>query len=94
MTTIPDHLSAEKTSPFFVENMPQVRVSVDGVEYTGDVIEYCISAGWAKVWVKTEQGSPIRGGRGGLRQKMKRGKVIVWLKSDPIPFGALKDMAA
>lgn len=87
---IPDHLSAEKNSPFFVQDMPQVRVSVNGVEYTGDVIEYCISAGWAKVWVKNG-GDALRGKRNGFQAKMKRGKVVVWIATDPVPFGALAD---
>ena len=91
MTKVPDRLCAESSSPFFVKDHPLVRVSVDGVEFTGAVLEYCISKGWAKI-IRTDPktGNPIQSVRGGrVSVKMRHGIVQVWLASDPIPPGAI-----
>jgi len=85
-----DRLSAEP-GPFYVKDHPMVRVSIDGVEYTGRVMEYCISKGWAKVLrldAKGEVQRSVRGGRASCT--MKHGKIMVWLASDPTPTGAIR----
>jgi hypothetical protein len=93
MTAIPDRLSADSASPYFVKQMPVVRITVDGIEFTGRVLEYCISKGWAKViTIDKETGKAVQSVRGGRAStKMKHGTVVVWRAVDPIPEGALAD---
>lgn len=87
---IPDRLCADSASQFFIKDHPMVRVSVDGVEYTGRVLEYCISSGWAKIITLGPDGKAVASVRGGRAScKMKHGTVVVWLASDPIPPGAI-----
>lgn len=87
---VPDRLSSASTSPYFVKNHPLVRISVNGIEYTGRVLEYCISAGWAMVLkVDDKTNDPLPGKKGRPKYGMKRGSVIVWFASDPVPEGAI-----
>jgi hypothetical protein len=87
---VPDRLCAEKTSSFYIANHPLVRISVNGIEFTGRVLEYCISKGWAKVINVKEDGSAMQSVRGGrVSCKMKHGKVVVWFACDLPPEGAI-----
>lgn len=89
---IPDRLCGYKDSPFYQDPMPDVRVTVNGVEFTGRVVEYCISSGWAKVLYADANGQPmkaIKSGRSRPSCKMKHGTVVVWRSCDPVPAGAI-----
>lgn len=86
----PDRLSAWD-GPYHVKDHPLVRISIDGVEATGSVVEYCISEGWAKVLKTNPKGEPLHGKRGGTSTRMRKGKIVVWFATDPIPDDALKD---
>ncbi|MGO1297234.1 MAG: DUF3297 family protein [Vibrio sp.] len=48
--TLPDHLSGNSRSPFFVAECfeHQIGIKLNGKERT-DVEEYCISEGWVKI---------------------------------------------
>lgn len=87
---IADRLCVERHSPHFVKDHHPVRISIDGVEVTGTVIEYCISKGWARVHkaggIETSPGK-----RGATSTKMRRGKIVVWYEGAPVPHGALTD---
>ena len=47
---LPDHLSIDPSSPFFVREVfdHDIGIRLNGKE-RGDVEEYCVSEGWAKV---------------------------------------------
>lgn len=89
---IPDRLCADKNSQFHIADCPLVRISVDGIEFTGRVLEYCISSGWAMVLkVDKDTGDPIPGKKGRPSFTTKRGKVVVWWGGEPVPPGAIAE---
>ena len=86
---IPDHLSGAPSSPYYNKDFLNCRVSIDGIEYTGQVLEYNIPKGWAMVLKLDDQREPQKGRKKRPSARMKRGKVVVWMPDDPVPEGAL-----
>lgn len=78
---IPDRLSTQEGAPHYkgkkiCENL---RVSIDGVEQLGSVIEYCISKGWVRVLDYDAAGKPkLNLIKTALATKLVRGKIEVW----------------
>jgi hypothetical protein len=58
----PDRLSTERKSPFFdrdaLDRKPVVYINEE--KHTDDVVEYCISGGWARVIQKDEAGNMLK----------------------------------
>lgn len=89
---IPDRLSAFP-GPHFHKDHPPVRITVDGVEYTGRVVEFCVSKGWVRHLVLDDDGDPIMASDGkSCRIKWKHGRVAVWLLDAEPPAHALTPM--
>lgn len=88
---VPDRLCAQKDSRFYVHNHPEVRVSIDGVDFTGRVVEFCISGRWARVISLDAEGKAVAGAivGGNARIRQVAGRVVVWFAADPVPDGAL-----
>lgn len=94
MKPLPDRMSAYP-GPYFHKDHAPVRISIDGTEYTGRVVEFCRSKGWARILDLDEHGDPKPGAAGGTaRIKWKHGRIVVWLASDPAPANALTTMVA
>jgi hypothetical protein len=53
---IPDHVSIEKGNPNFWPGYKKLGVKIDGEIRRGDVVEFCVSEGWAMVQVKDRFG--------------------------------------
>lgn len=89
----PDRVSSRKESEFFQPDLKAIRISVDGREYTGHVLEYDRVKGWAQlVTIDPKTGEAMRGAAGGVRVKWKHGKVIAWWADQEPPAGAITPM--
>jgi hypothetical protein len=53
---VPDRLSIETDSPFYNKAFMNVEVIIDGKLRRGDVVEYCVSESWARIWLKNTRG--------------------------------------
>lgn len=74
---IPDRLSIEGDSPFFSSATLYVGVRLDGEE-NRDVVEYCVSGGWARLGVRGADGQIKRAGGHPYRlETTRRDKVAV-----------------
>lgn len=54
--SIPDRVSIEKSSPFFWPSYKKLGVRIDGEIRRRDVVEFCVSEGWAMVQVRDSFG--------------------------------------
>jgi hypothetical protein len=75
---IPDRVSLEKDSPFYVEHWPKIGVKFDGRE-RDDVQEYCIIEGWIKRFVRNSRGEFMKE-RGKNRVLKQHGTVEAYLR--------------
>lgn len=57
---IPDRLCIERNSRFNSPAVDYIAVRIDGQERDSDVVEYCISEGWARIGVKGPDGRILR----------------------------------
>lgn len=53
---IPDRVAIDRKSPFFWPNYKKLGVKIDGEIRRRDVIEFCVSEGWARVQVRDSMG--------------------------------------
>lgn len=56
---IPDRVSIERDSPFFWPGYKKLGVKIDGEKRSRDVVEFCVSEGWARVQAKDKFGRKI-----------------------------------
>lgn len=89
MKSPPDRACITKGSRFYFDGCARLRISIDGVEQHDHVIEYCVSAGWARVHV-LKDGKKQPGAIGhGWASKMVHGRVVVWWADQSPPPGAI-----
>lgn len=87
----PDRACTAKGSRFYFKDCARIRISINGVEQLDHVIEYCVSAGWARVHVVVNGKKQPSAVGGGFASKMVHGRVVVWWASAPVPAGAITD---
>lgn len=81
----PDRACVMKGSRFYFKDCSRLRIAIDGVEQLDNVLEYCVSKGWARVHV-WKDGKKQPGALGfGQATKMLSGNVQVWWASNPAP---------
>ena len=78
---IPDRLSTQQGAPYYKGKkiIQGLRISIDGIEQLGSVIEYCISKGWVRVLDCDAAGKPkLNMLKTALATKLIYGKIEVW----------------
>jgi hypothetical protein len=86
----PDRLCTQKGTRFYNKDCAHIRISIDGVEQHDTVLEYCVSAGWARCHVVINGiKQPGALGPGSWRTRMVHGRVVVWWSHATAPMGAL-----
>lgn len=79
MKKIPDRVSADKDSPFFMAECVNLGVKFDGVERPNDVREFCVSEGWIRKELRMANGK-LKRERGNILCFKMRGKVEPYWK--------------
>jgi hypothetical protein len=76
MSAIPDHVSIEPESPFFLPGYSRVGVRLNGEVCPNNVVEFCVSEGWVRQWIVVN-GKP----------KMERGRYLAFRRQGRVePF--------
>lgn len=83
---IPDHVSIERHSPHFWPGYKKLGVKIDGAIRRSDVVEFCVSEGWAMVQVKNAMGvrvpDPATNGRTFLLERVTGKIEPYWIAKD------------
>lgn len=83
---IPDHVSLERTSPYYWSGYRKIGVKIDGLIRRQDVVEFCVSEGWAMVQVKTAMGvrvpDPATNGQTFLLRRVEGVIEPYWIAKD------------
>lgn len=84
--TPPDRLCSDPESPHYRKAVFNrgIEVKFKGVLRKNDVVEYCISEGWARIQLKDRKGNTLWRGRKHVAFKIQ-GAVKVWYKDQPEP---------
>jgi hypothetical protein len=77
---VPDRLSIEKDSPYYNAAFMNVEVIIDGKLRRGDVVEYCVSESWARVWIRNSRGEFTKE-RGRARTIRIHGKIEPFIRA-------------
>jgi len=89
----PDRVCAEPGHKFFDRHLAPIRVSIDGVEFTGRVYEYNRTNGWARIIdIDPKTGRCVMfAGFAGQRPRIhwRHGKIVAWFADQPVPKGAI-----
>lgn len=83
---IPDHVSIERHNPHFWPGYRRLGVKIDDVIRRGDVVEFCVSEGWAMVQVKNAMGvrvpDPATNGKTFLLERVEGKIEPYWIAKD------------
>jgi hypothetical protein len=84
---IPDRVSLERNSPYFWHAYRKIGVKIDGVIRRADVVEFCVSEGWAMVQVKKmglRVPDPATNGRTFLLERVQGVIEPYWITKDQV----------
>lgn len=82
-SVIPDRVSVESRSPYFWPEFSTLGVKIGGRERLGDVVEFCVSEGWAKVRAKGANGRPFDDGTGHWATEKVIDMIEPYIKKSP-----------
>lgn len=82
----PDRFCVEKGSEWYRPLPTSIRIALNGVEQLGTVVEYCVSAGWARVHVLVN-GKPVKNmlGTDWRNRRLDGQRITVWWVDQPVP---------
>jgi len=82
---IPDRVSIDPKSPHFWPDYRKLGVRINGEVRRGDVHEFCVSEGWAKVRQRTKWGYVVNGDTYALEKIEGRIEPYFAFERDPAP---------
>lgn len=80
MSKPPDRASVIQGERFYNKDCGRIGISIDGVVQEANVLEYCVTGGWARVYRRDADGNKLPGVLGGAGVKKVHGRIEVWWK--------------
>lgn len=80
---IPNHVSVDPSSPHYFAHYMHLGVILNGVDRRGDVSEFNVAEGWAKVHARNANGKFIKGNGGRITVLKIKGTVTPYYRTEP-----------